>query len=148
MTFFNSNENEIYSKIVAYGSDGASVNTGEQNGVIAKLRQKMPAGNTVVIVHCLVHRLELAYKKAFKAIKLYDKVISLLSNLYSFYHKSALQRSNLKTAFHAMNMSRDICYPTRIGGTRGLGHTLLALEKLWRAYPALVMHLGQVKLNI
>ena len=37
--------------------------------------------------------------------------------------------------------------PTRIGGTRWLSHTLLALENLWKGYRGIVQHLDQVKMQ-
>ncbi|CAC5363258.1 unnamed protein product [Mytilus coruscus] len=37
--------------------------------------------------------------------------------------------------------------PTRIGGTRWLGHVQTALNSLWKGYPAFVTHLGQVSLH-
>ena len=33
--------------------------------------------------------------------------------------------------------------PTRIGGTRWLSHTLLAIENLWKGYKGIVQHLDQ-----
>ena len=73
--------------------------------------------------------------------------MKLLSGLYSFYHKSPLQRSNLKTATEACHLGSFIV-SIRIGGTRWIAHTLLAIEKVWQAYPALVMHMDQVNIRI
>ena len=132
--------NVSHAKVVAFTADGASVNTGQYNGVIAKMRsQWVPC---IVMVHCLAHRLELTMKDAFKGDSEYDKVITLLSGIYSFYHKSPLQRAGLKASFAALSI--PVAMPTRIGGTRWLSHTALALEKLWKAYQSIVQHLEQV----
>jgi len=38
-----------------------------------------------------------------------------------------------------------VLVPTRVGGTRWLPHTLRVLNNLWQIYPALVLHILQVK---
>lgn len=88
-------------------------------------------------------RLELAFKDALKKCKLYSKVESLLSNLYANY-KNYLQRANLKSTYRALNTNPVM--PTRIGGTRWLGHTELALKRMLQGYPAFVSQLDQVNI--
>lgn len=50
-------------KLVACATDGAAVMTGEKSGVMTRLR-----GNKayVVYVHCMAHRVELAFSDAIK----------------------------------------------------------------------------------
>ena len=69
-------------KLVALGSDGASVKLGQNNGVIAKLQEMQPA---VIAVHCSGHRLELAYKDSIKKVQKAEKVITMLTGLFYFY---------------------------------------------------------------
>ena len=76
---------EVLQKLIAFGSDGAAVNTGVKGGIITLLRKQVAA--SVLMVTCMAHRLELAYKEALKDIQCYVDVYTLLSNLYSFYHK-------------------------------------------------------------
>ena len=59
MTRLGVTDAEWQEKLVGFGSDGASVMVGKNNGVIALLRQLQPA---VQGVHCAAHRMELAYK--------------------------------------------------------------------------------------
>ena len=54
---------DFKSKLVALGSDGASVMLGKNNGVIALLQTMQPS---IIAVHCSGHRLELAYKDMIK----------------------------------------------------------------------------------
>ena len=54
-------------KIVAFGADGAAVNTGQVSGVISKMQAEVRG--SIVMVQCMVHRLELAYKDAFNQCK-------------------------------------------------------------------------------
>lgn len=50
---------------------------GKRSGVAAHLREENPE---IVIIHCLAHRLELAFKDAIKQIgnRLYEKTTTLL----------------------------------------------------------------------
>ena len=48
-------------KLVALGSDRASVMTGKKHGVIALLQKKK---SSIIGIHCCGHRLQLAYKDA------------------------------------------------------------------------------------
>jgi hypothetical protein len=84
-------------KVVGFTADGASVNTGEVNGVIAKMRNEWSPA--IVIVTCMAHRLELAFKEAFKEEPLFDKVLLLLSQLHTFYRRSPLQKNGLRASF-------------------------------------------------
>ena len=57
------------------------------------------------MVQCLVHRLELPLKDTFKKDKGYKKFVTVLTNLYSFYHKIPLQRSGLEATFEVSNLN-------------------------------------------
>ena len=109
-------------KLVGFGSDGAAVMTGKNGGVIAKLKG----------VHCHAHRLELAFKDAFKKQPLHDKVTSLLFGLYYFYCKSSLNRSMLKKMFDALVMKHIM--PTQVDRMHWLPHTLQVLDNLWNLW--------------
>lgn len=52
-------------KVMGFGSDGASVMTGSENGVAARLRKDNPHA---VAVHCICHRLHLAVSQVCKGI--------------------------------------------------------------------------------
>lgn len=67
-------------------SDGASNMTGARSGLSTLMRQKV--NTELVNVHCLCHRLELAFRDVVKKVKLYDKLMTLLIGLYYFYKKS------------------------------------------------------------
>lgn len=138
----SSEESSAFKKVVAYCSDGASVNTGETGGVIALLRQEV--WSNVLLIKCLVHRLELSFKDSIKGVTVCNKLFALLSSLYSFYHVSPLQRANLKRTFRTLDQGAVM--PLRVGGTRWVNHTAMAIDRLWEAYPALILHLGQVKI--
>ena len=135
----NMKPEELWLKLVGFASDGAAVMRGVRNGVAQKLRVCQPK---IQLVHCIAHRLELAIKSAVKANPLYERVQKLLLDLYLFYHKSPLNRGLLQTAATALGITRYI--PTRMGGTRWVGHTKRALENLFSGHPAIVQHLLEV----
>ena len=128
------------SKVVALGSDGASVMLGKNNGVIALLQSEQPS---VIAMHCSGHRLELAYKDSMKKHPLAEKVLTLLTGLYYLYRKSPLNKANLKHAFKCLGLKPLL--PTRSGGTRWIGHILRALNNFLFGYPAIRLHLEQVR---
>ena len=111
---------QFMSKVICCSTDGASVMMGKKSGVIARLKQHQPL---LIGIHCMPHRLELAYTKSSKAVPLYCKVIhTLAAGLYFFYANSPLNRANLKQAVSAVDHSaqeseQDIVLP----GSRSLG---------------------------
>ncbi|KAK3090549.1 hypothetical protein FSP39_012619 [Pinctada imbricata] len=131
---------DIITKMVALGSDGASVMQGANKGVAALLKQENPS---IVSIHCLGHRLELAYKDAMKSCSMGEKICTiLLMGLYYFYHNSPLNRSNLKMSSQTLGVKLKL--PTRVGGTRWIGHILLALSNFFHSYSAILLHLEQL----
>lgn len=96
----------------------------------------------IIMIRCMNHRIELALKASMKSSTLFGKVDMLLSDLFHFYHKSPKQTSNLKETANALGVK--YMKPTRIGGTRWVGHVQTALCKLWKGYEAFVTHLDQV----
>ncbi|XP_076079341.1 zinc finger protein 862-like [Mytilus galloprovincialis] len=125
---------DLWTKIVGFGSDGASNMQGKRSGVAAHLREENPE---IVIIHCLAHRLELAFKDAIKQIgnRLYEKTTTLLLGLYYFYRKGPKQKKMLKKTFKLLAMSRIM--PTRIGGTRWLPHMQRAIGSFIKGYTAI-----------
>lgn len=130
---------DVWTKLVGFGSDGASVMTGRRSGVGARLKEHQPILQTV---HCIAHRLELAIKSAAKKIPMFQKLDQLLLSLFLFYHNSTLNRGLLTRTAEALGVTRFI--PTRTGGTRWICHTQAALTNLLSGYPAIVQHLLEV----
>lgn len=126
-------------KLVAICSDGASVMTGCKTGVVVRLSKNLPG---VIAMHCMAHRLELSYKDAGNNT-CHKKVDILLMGLYYFYHNSPLNRENLKASYKILGMK--VLLPTRVGGTRWVGHLQLALDHFLRGYAAIMQHLEQIQ---
>ena len=94
------------------GSDGASNMTGVHNGLSTRLRQVFPE---MMQIHCLNHRLELAFRDVMKTNKQYEKLMTLLTGLHYFYqyHK---QKQGLLETFKAVDIKGVL--PAKVIGTR------------------------------
>ena len=126
-------------KLVALGTDGASVMLGRQNGVVAKLKEGKPF---VVAVHCMNHCLKLSFKDATAKNTCHKRLVEeLLLGLYLFYKKNALNGANLKEAFGTLGL--PVLFPTRVGGTCWLGHLWRALLHFLTVYKPIT--LGRMK---
>lgn len=126
-------------KLVGFGSDGTDVMVGENSGVAKLLREIQPC---VLSLSCFAHHLSLAYKEVLKNVQLYNILISLLRNMYYFYHNSPLNKNNLKATYEAIKLRPAI--PSRIGGSQWLPRLQTALQILLKGYPAIVLHLNKV----
>ncbi len=135
----NTPRESTLAKIVGFG-DGASVNTGIKNGVIALLRKRVSP--EIVMIKCMSHRVELAFKDAMKVASLFTDVHDLLDQLFKFYHRSPKQMNGLKETLTALEL--PCVLPIRVGGTRWITHTQRATENMMRSYKGLVMHLSPV----
>ena len=71
-----------------------------------------------------------------------DKIVTLLSGLFYMYRNSALNRTNLKNAYRCLGLK--ILMPTRVGGSRWVGHTLRALNNLLHGYTVIRLHMEQL----
>lgn len=100
-----SSHNISLKKMSGLGSDGASVMTGKDTGVGARLKQD---SSTLVAVHCNNHRLALAARDSFKNIPEMRKIEELMDNIYNFYHWSPNWTNtlhNLQLAFEKAPLS-------------------------------------------
>ena len=128
----------LYQKMIGFGADGASVNMGCHNGIGARLKRKQPL---LTSVHCMAHRLELAFKQVIQSNEAQLKVLGFLENIYKFYNNSSLNRSMLRRCSAALGATG---IPTRLGGTKWIPHTHTALINFWKMYPSLHQHFGEV----
>ncbi|CDQ66604.1 unnamed protein product [Oncorhynchus mykiss] len=114
--------------------------TGAKNGVVSRLK----GGRAYIIsIHCMAHRLELTFSDAIWSNVMFQKVEDLFSGLYNFYYTSPLNRVNLVNSFQALG--RTPLVPTRIVGTRWVGHPLCALDHFLQGYQGRVQHLEQIQ---
>lgn len=78
-------------------------------------------------------------------MKTYDRVNILLAGLYNFYHNSALKRAVLQKIYEATkSQDEKLLIPTRVGGTRWIGHKVTAITHVITSYKFIVTHMEQV----
>jgi hypothetical protein len=81
-------------KMIAFGSDGASVLTGKKNGVGVQLQTHV--NELMIHIHCMAHRLNLVTSKAAENVTfITDTIQKAMSDLFYYLHKSAVRTSNL-----------------------------------------------------
>ncbi len=93
----------IKQHLYGLGADGTAVNTGQRNGIMAKLREYTDHEKTIA-VWCLAHKVELAVKHAFEEFQFYENFDATMNNLYYFFHcKSSKRISALKETAAVIN---------------------------------------------
>ena len=97
------NNLDLKHKMVAFGSDGASVMIGHRNGVSALLKQVAP---WIIATHCVAHRLALATAQAADEIPYVKKFKAILGQLYRFYSYSGVCMAGLKEIKDVLNDPR------------------------------------------
>ncbi|KAK1890856.1 Zinc finger protein 862 [Dissostichus eleginoides] len=79
-------EQDLKSRMVGFGCDGASLMMGVHNGVAAKLKQMCPS---IVPIWCVAHRLELSALDSIKSVPLLAELKETLNGVYKHYSHSA-----------------------------------------------------------
>ncbi|KAF2890979.1 hypothetical protein ILUMI_15194, partial [Ignelater luminosus] len=120
---------------IAFCSDGASTMLGRKSRVAAKLLESFPK---IIVWHCLNHRLQLSLDDSISEIKHVNHFKILLDKIYSVYHQSNKNQTELETI--AKELEIEIIRIGRVLGPRWAACSLRATIAVWRAYPALYMH--------
>ncbi|XP_071752885.2 zinc finger protein 862-like [Centroberyx gerrardi] len=128
-------EQDLKSRMVGFGCDGASVMMGVHNGVAAKLKQLCPS---LVPIWCVAHRLELSALDSIKSVPLLAELKETLNGVYKHYSHSAKASRELHALGKAMGI--DVVKPGNIDGTRWLPHMSRALEGLVKNFKVTLVH--------
>ena len=132
------------SKLVAFGTDGASVNIGA-GGLKGLMENEVP---WTTFFWCLAHRLELALKDSLKTTYLDE----MLLRLYYLYEKSSKKCAQLDEAVQELRLCmeedvRPTCKdnrPLRACGTRFVWHKVSALGRVIDKYRTYLNHLTTI----
>ena len=128
--------------VVGGGTDGASVNIAEQNGLKGRLQKELP---WLFWTWCFAHRLELACKNALSST-LFREISDMLAKLFSIYSKSPKKSRELSEIVEDLKMVFDLPasgnLPVRCNGTRWISHKRKALQRLLDRYGAYINHLA------
>ncbi|XP_022808200.1 zinc finger protein 862-like [Stylophora pistillata] len=123
-------------KLISTGTDGASVMIGRLGGVVAMLQAQVPH---VIGIHCVAHKLELAFADTVKSCEVMKQVKEVLTGCWKHYRYSAKAVRELKELADAMEV--NVGKPTKADGTRWVPHFLRAIEVLvGKNYKVIVAH--------
>ncbi|CAH1264085.1 ZNF862 [Branchiostoma lanceolatum] len=129
------NREDLTRRLVGFGSDGAAVMIGVNNGVGAKLKQFCPS---IITVWCVAHRLELAALDTIKEHPLLKDLKEALKSIFKHYTDSAKASRELRDVGELLGV--QVVKPGNINGCRWLPHMSRALEALVRNYKAIMVH--------
>lgn len=128
--------------LIGGGTDGASVNISNQNGMKGKIQKELP---WIFWAWCFAHRLELACKDSLSS-GLFADIAEMLLRLYYLYQKSPKKSkeladivSNLKEVFEFPKGGGNI--PVRSQGSRWINHKRKTLQRYVDRYGAYMTHL-------
>lgn len=149
-TFEDAGVNTWQEKLVAFGTDGTSVNLGKKAGIAALLKKEVPY---LVDFHCLPHRLELALLELQLSCKSVEEVYHVLHLIWKTYHYSPKSVRAFKSI--ADELEINILKPTQVRGTRWLPHVSRALKVFVSdtpasesgQYAAVLMHMEDLSVN-
>ncbi|MCO5564284.1 hypothetical protein L7F22_017944 [Adiantum nelumboides] len=90
-------------KMIGIATDGATVMTGVNNGVVARLKRNIPH---LLSFHCVAHRESLATGDAFKLYKEFKFVDKVARKLYEWVSRSAKRHATLAQVVKEFNVGR------------------------------------------
>ena len=124
-TFHKHSLESVLSKIVFLSSDGASVNSGKDSGLIRLLQEDFP---WITFIWCFSHQLELALKDSLK--EFIEPADTLLMQLFCLYKKSSKKCCELKYLYHLLEGQFEMysvgVQPLKATGTRWTDHKIAA----------------------
>ena len=141
-------------KLLGCTSDGASVNTGEEGGLLTLLERDGPR-EWLTRIHCVNHRIELAVKDSLLQTSFND-VEKLYMGIFNLLKNSGAIKSDVKQSAEALDISGFTV--TKITGTIFVSHRRRAFERFLNMWPALIQafqntlatrkHKGETKAKI
>ena len=127
--------------LVGGGTDGASVNIAQQNGIMGMIRNAQP---WLMWSWCYAHRLELSCKNAL-ACQLFKSIEDMLLHVYYLYEKPP---KKIRQLGDIMNDLKEVFefpaggnIPVRSQGSRWINHKRKPLQRVVDRYGAYITHL-------
>lgn len=132
--------------MTSFVSDGAPAMVGKNTGVVAFLRAK---NESVLTMHCMNHRLQLAVSKAFSSSKVISKVDDLLNDLFFYYHSSTVHSASLRAIQQMLKEndeleSQNILTVKRAVHSRWLSHEA-AVQSVRKLYEPIILELDALE---
>ncbi len=123
----------LKSHLICLTTDGASVMTGRESGLITRLKKDY---TLLESIHCLAHRLELSVNDALKSVTGCNHFEIFISKLYTLYHQSPKNARELAEAASQVNVS--LLKMGKKITIRWVASSFVTVQAVWRDYPALV----------
>ena len=136
----DNNLSNLWKKVIYLSADGASMNSGKDSGMIAKLQEE---NEWILFVWCFSHRLELALKDPLADFT--NPVDESLMNFYYLYHNSSKKLRELKLLFKDIKedfeMFGDGVKPVKSTGTRWINLRIRAMACVIDKFGLYTQHL-------
>ena len=125
-------EEYLKDHLIGITTDGASVMTGVNNGVVTQLKRDYPR---VKAIHCVAHKLDLAVKDALKAVTSTNHFEIFITKVYTLYHRSYKNQRELEIA--AASVQETLRKITPIFTIRWVASSFRAVKAVWHDFAAL-----------
>ena len=126
-------------KLIALGTDGASVMTGKNSGVVTRFKNENPF---MMSTHCAAHRLALASAQAASAIPYLVKYQAVLNDIYKYYKYSPKNTQHFIDAQKMLGLEKGKQKFQQVFGTRWLSFTN-SVDSMINNFDALITSLTQ-----
>jgi hypothetical protein len=113
-------------KLVSSTADGASMNFGAYSGLLTQM--SADDQSWLLKIHCVCHRVELAFGKALMNVKEFADVRQFMISLFYVCKKSGKFKQQIRVTAEAMDVT--VYNFPKVHGTRFVNHQLKGLEKL------------------
>ncbi|XP_070560279.1 zinc finger protein 862-like [Ptychodera flava] len=128
---------EVKPSLIMANFDGASVNFGEKNGVVKRMKDIFP---TLISLQCIAHKLELAALDANKVtLSGLSSFEETFKGIFSFYHYSPKRRRELQAISDMLE--QNLCHLSGVRQVRWLSSKERAVKAVSHNYQAIVTHL-------
>ena len=128
-------EEYLKDHLIGIMTDGASVMTRVENGVVTQLKRDYPR---VKAIYCVAHKLELSVKDALKAVTSTNHFEIFITKLYTLYHQSYKNQRELEIA--AASVQETLRKITPIFTIRWVSSSFRAVKAVWHDFAALSQH--------
>ena len=132
---------DFMTKVVGFGSDGASVNASKKEGVKSLIQHENP---WITVGWCITHQLKLALKDSLKGTD-FDDTNDLILKMYYLYKRSPKKLHQLKKLVAIDSNSFEFLdggvKPKKASGTQWIAHKMRALDLIIDKYSLLMQHL-------
>ena len=130
---------DLKRRLVSITTDGASVMTGDSNGLVVKLNNFL--GGRLIAIHCMAHRLELGMGDAKEVQSGFGLVIKIVNQVNKLYRSSSPLRDGLAKV--AQQLQLDFRQFLIIHEIRWSNSAYRVLDNFLHSLPAILMHLQE-----